>query len=72
MASERIPITERTSREPVNPYGASKLFFENALEAYGRAYGLRSCGCGISMPREPQTVKTNVARLANCTTRKRT
>ena len=24
------------------PYGASKLFFENALEAYGRAYGLRS------------------------------
>jgi UDP-glucose-4-epimerase GalE len=31
-----------TPREPVNPYGASKLFFENALEAYGRAYGLRS------------------------------
>jgi UDP-glucose 4-epimerase len=26
----------------VNPYGASKVFFENALEAYGRAYGLRS------------------------------
>jgi UDP-glucose-4-epimerase GalE len=38
----QIPITERTPREPVNPYGASKLFFENALEAYGRAYGLRS------------------------------
>jgi len=26
----------------VNPYGASKLFFENALEAYSQAYGLRS------------------------------
>jgi UDP-glucose-4-epimerase GalE len=39
---ERIPITERSPREPVNPYGASKLFFENALEAYDRAYGLRS------------------------------
>ncbi len=39
---ERIPITEQTPREPVNPYGASKLFFENALEAYDRAYGLRS------------------------------
>jgi len=39
---DRIPITEQTPREPVNPYGASKLFFENALEAYGRAYGLRS------------------------------
>jgi UDP-glucose-4-epimerase GalE len=37
-----IPITEQTPREPVNPYGAAKLFFENALEAYGRAYGLRS------------------------------
>jgi UDP-glucose-4-epimerase GalE len=39
---ERIPITEQTPRDPVNPYGASKLFFENALAAYGRAYGLRS------------------------------
>jgi UDP-arabinose 4-epimerase len=38
----QIPITEQTPREPVNPYGASKLFFENALKAYGRAYGLRS------------------------------
>jgi UDP-glucose-4-epimerase GalE len=39
---EQIQITEQTPREPVNPYGASKLFFENALEAYGRSYGLRS------------------------------
>lgn len=39
---EQIPITEQTSREPVNPYGASKLFFENALQGYARAYGLRS------------------------------
>lgn len=38
----QIPIGEETPREPVNPYGASKLFFENALEAYDRAYGLRS------------------------------
>jgi UDP-glucose-4-epimerase GalE len=38
----QIPITEQTPREPVNPYGASKLFFENALEGYSRAYGLRS------------------------------
>jgi len=37
-----VPLTEQTPREPVNPYGASKLFFENALEAYSRAYGLRS------------------------------
>jgi UDP-glucose-4-epimerase GalE len=38
---ERIPITEDTPRQPVNPYGVSKLFFENALESYDRAYGLR-------------------------------
>jgi len=38
----QIPITEQMPREPINPYGASKLFFENALEAYSRAYGLRS------------------------------
>ncbi len=36
-----IPIAEDAPRQPINPYGASKLFFENALEGYGRAYGLR-------------------------------
>jgi len=38
----QLPITEQTPREPVNPYGASKLFFEHTLEAYGRAYGMSS------------------------------
>ncbi|MGC2193924.1 MAG: UDP-glucose 4-epimerase GalE [Terriglobales bacterium] len=37
----RVPITEEAIRQPINPYGVSKLFFENALEAYDRAYGLR-------------------------------
>ena len=37
----KIPITEDTPRQPVNPYGATKLSFEFALEAYARAYGLR-------------------------------
>jgi UDP-glucose-4-epimerase GalE len=37
----KIPIVEDTPRQPVNPYGASKLFFENALQAYDHAYGLR-------------------------------
>lgn len=37
----KIPITEDTPRQPVNPYGTSKLFFENALEAYAGAYGMR-------------------------------
>ncbi len=38
----QIPITEENPRQPVNPYGTSKLFCEYALEAYDRAYGLRS------------------------------
>lgn len=37
----KIPITEDTPCQPVNPYGVSKLFMENALEAYARPYGLR-------------------------------
>jgi UDP-arabinose 4-epimerase len=37
----KVPITEDTPRQPVNPYGVTKLFFEQALEAYGRAYGVR-------------------------------
>src|ERR1700691_5792450 len=36
-----VPISENMPRQPVNPYGVSKLFFEHALEAYGHAYELR-------------------------------
>ena len=38
---EMLPITEVCPRLPVNPYGASKLALELALEAYDRAYNLR-------------------------------
>lgn len=38
----KMPIGEDVPRQPINPYGVSKLFFENALEAYERAYSLRS------------------------------
>jgi UDP-glucose 4-epimerase len=36
----KVPITEDNPRVPVNPYGMTKLAFENALEAYQRAYGI--------------------------------
>lgn len=36
----KVPIDENAARQPVNPYGVSKLFFEQALEAYDRAYGM--------------------------------
>ncbi len=37
----KVPITEDSPRQPINPYGVSKSFVEQALEAYDRAYGLR-------------------------------
>lgn len=38
---EVVPIVEDAPKKPVNAYGASKLAFEYALEAYGKAYGLK-------------------------------
>jgi len=38
----KTPIDEATPREPINAYGMSKLFMENALSAYDIAYGIRS------------------------------
>jgi UDP-glucose-4-epimerase GalE len=39
---EQIPITEAAPKQPVNPYGASKLMIERVLSDYSRAYGLQS------------------------------
>lgn len=36
----KVPIPEDIPRQPLNPYGATKLAFEFALEAYGRAYNM--------------------------------
>ena len=36
-----VPIPETARREPVNPYGATKLGIEHALDAWAGAYGLR-------------------------------
>jgi UDP-glucose-4-epimerase GalE len=38
----QLPIEESSPREPINPYGATKLFFERVLRAYSDAHGLRS------------------------------
>lgn len=51
------PITEATPRDPINPYGASKLMVERALADYDAAHGFRSVAlryfnaCGA----DPQT-----------------
>jgi UDP-glucose-4-epimerase GalE len=36
-----MPLAEDARCHPINPYGVSKLFFENALQAYDSAYSLR-------------------------------
>lgn len=38
---EKVPITEDHPKNPVNPYGESKLCMERAIQWYGVAYGLR-------------------------------
>jgi len=40
-APELMPITEDTPTNPVSPYGAAKLMFEQMLAAYAHAYGTR-------------------------------
>jgi len=39
---ESVPIREDARKAPVNPYGASKLAFEESLDEAGRVWGLRS------------------------------
>jgi len=39
---ETIPIEETHPLRPVNAYGESKLMFEQILQWYGQAYGLKS------------------------------
>ena len=37
-----VPITEREKRDPINPYGFTKLVVERMLDAYDIAYGTKS------------------------------
>jgi UDP-glucose-4-epimerase GalE len=36
-----LPIVESSPKEPINPYGDTKLFFERVLAAYAHSHGLR-------------------------------
>jgi len=39
---EKVPISENERKNPLSPYGKTKLMFENILEDYSRAYGINS------------------------------
>ena len=38
---QRLPIEESSPKDPINPYGATKLFFEQVLGAYRYSHGLQ-------------------------------
>lgn len=38
---ETVPINENCPKNPINPYGASKLFMEQMLEDFATAHGLK-------------------------------
>lgn len=38
---EHLPINENTPKNPINPYGKSKLMIENILEDFDKSYGLK-------------------------------
>ncbi len=38
---QSLPIRESSSKEPINPYGATKLFFERVLSAYSVSHQLK-------------------------------
>lgn len=38
---ETLPITEETEKNPINPYGSTKLAVENVLEDYAETHDLR-------------------------------
>ena len=38
----RMPITENTEPNPINPYGFSKLVCERMMDDFGRAHGMKS------------------------------
>jgi UDP-arabinose 4-epimerase len=39
---DRVPIPETAPKQPINPYGETKLVVENMLRDFGAAHGLRS------------------------------
>lgn len=64
---DEVPIKESIRKDPINPYGRTKLTIEHALEDYSRAYGLNyaalryfnACGadrdCEIGEEHAPET-----------------
>jgi len=58
---KNVPIPEDAAKEPINPYGASKLAFENILTSYYHSFGIESVSLRFFNaygPRDEQTPAT--------------
>ncbi len=47
---EKIPMDERLPQKPINPYGQSKLMFEQVLNWYDKIHGWSMSTCATSTP----------------------
>ena len=63
---ERMPITEDTATNPINPYGAASYSWRGCWPISRYPTAFTGCRCAISMPR----AATRMARRANGSTRK--
>lgn len=70
---KKIPISEDDYKDPINPYGESKLMIERILQSYNRAYGFNSialryfnaCGAALDGSKgEDHHPETHVIPLA--------
>ena len=59
---ERLPIDETLSKQPINPYGESKLAFEKILRWYGEIHGLRFVSLATSMRPVPRKIRRTTSR----------
>lgn len=71
---DKVPITEDTPARPINPYGETKLMFEQVMQWYDRLFGIRflslryfnaaGADFGIGEHHEPETHLIPLAIMA--------
>ena len=70
---EKVPMDERLPQKPINPYGQSKLMFEQVLHWYDKIHGLVMSTSAISTPRAraSSSARTTASRRTSSRTSSR-
>lgn len=63
---ERVPIKDEDLKNPINPYGAAKLAFENVLSSYYHAFGINSISLRYFNVYGPGDEQRPVTRAVPC------